>query len=151
MNTSQATIKDSIGTLLISSFFVFVAVMTLYDTTTYSDIDSKVFPRSSAIGLLVLSLLTIIWTLVKPVSDEGFGQGSWWRRIVLVLTMLIACVLMPQISFLPAGALAFAGGLVAAMHDQWSRKTLLVYWVVGAAIISAFYMIFINVLHVPLP
>ncbi len=149
--TQMISKKDSMGTLLIAAFFVFVAIMTIYDTTTYSDIDSKVFPRSSAIGLLVLSVATIIWTLLKPSRDEGFGHGSWWRRIMLILTMLLACILMPYLSFLPAGGVAFIGGLIAAMHDRWSMKTLVVYWLVGAAIVSAFYVIFKFALHVPLP
>lgn len=151
MTTTGVTKKDSMGTLLIAVFFVFVAIVTIYDTTTYTDIDSKVFPRSSAIGLLILSVATIIWTLLKPSEDEGFGHGSWWRRITLVLTMLLACILMPYLSFLPAGGIAFIGGLIAAMHDRWSVKTLILYWLVGAAIVCAFYAIFKFALHVPLP
>ena len=61
-NTTTAVTKnDSMGTLLIAAFFVFVAIVTIYDTTTYTDIDSKVFPRSSAIGLLILSVATIVF------------------------------------------------------------------------------------------
>ncbi len=143
--------KKDIGSLIVASFFIFVAVMTFYDTTQYSDLDSKVFPRACAIVLLIFSVLTIVWEFTKPSSSEGFGNGYWWRRIVLVVTMLIACVAMPYITFLPAGMIAFAGGLIAAMHDRWSRRTLLLYWGSGLVIIIAFYAIFHYVLHVPLP
>ncbi len=146
-NTNQ---KD-IGSLIVASFFIFVAVMTFYDTTQYSDLDSKVFPRACATVLLIFSVLTIVWEFMKPSRSEGFGNGYWWRRIVLVLAMLIACMAMPYITFLPAGMIAFAGGLVAAMHDRWSRRTLLLYWGSGLVIIIAFYAIFHYVLHVPLP
>jgi hypothetical protein len=143
--------QHNIGSLIIAIVFVFVAVLTLYDTTHYSDIDSKVFPRACAIVLLIFSVITVICELIKPSKVDGFGLGYWWRRVFLVTTMLMACLAMPYITFIPAGGIAFIGGLVAAMHDRWSARTLLLYWGSGAVIIVAFSSIFKYVLHVPLP
>lgn len=142
--------QKNIGSIVIALFFVFVAVITLYDTTQYSDTDSKVFPRACAIVLLIFSLLTVIWELIKPSKVDGFGEGHWWRRVFLVVTMLIACIAMPYITFVPAGGIAFVGGLIAAMHDRWSPRTFVVYWGSGLVIIVTFYSIFKYVLHVPL-
>lgn len=149
-NTSLVN-QENIGTLVIASIFILIAIITLYDTTHYSDMDSKVFPRACAIVLLIFSIITVIWELIKATEVDGFGVGSWWRRIVLIVTMLIACIVMPYITFLPAGAIAFAGGLIAAMHNAWSMRTLLLYWGSGLLIIVAFYAIFKYVLYVPLP
>ena len=143
--------QKNIGSLIIATVFIFVAVLTLYDTTHYSDMDSKVFPRACATVLSLFSIVTVIWELIKPSNVDGFGSGYWWRRILLVTTMLIACFAMPYITFMPAGGIAFIGGLVAAMHDRWSTRTLLLYWGSGAVIVVAFYSIFKYVLYVPLP
>jgi putative tricarboxylic transport membrane protein len=143
--------QKDLGSLLASTFFVLLGVIIIYDTTSYSDFDSKVFPRACAVVLIVFSILAIARDFFKQTSSEGFGRGSWWRRILLVVTMLIACFVMPYVSFLPAGAIAFVGGLIAAMHDQWSKRTLALYWGSGLIIIIAFYVIFRHVLHVPLP
>ena len=58
---------------------------------------------------------------------------------------------MPSVGLLPAGAIAFAGGLSAAMHDDWTVSTALIYWGAGAVIMCAFIAIFKLVLLVPLP
>ncbi len=65
--------------------------------------------------------------------------------------MLGCCLLMPVTGFLPASALAFAGGLVAAMHQRWSVRSIVLYWGAGAVTLAAFYALFRFALHVPLP
>ena len=89
--------------------------------------------------------------MIKPTAEEGFGHGIWWRRILLVLTMLISCLAMPYLGFLGASAIAFVGGLISAMHDKWTTKKLLLYWGSGALIMIGFYVLFKLVLQVPLP
>ena len=56
---------------------------------------------------------------------------------MLIATMLLACVAMPIVGFLPAGVIAFAGGLIAAMHDCWSISNVLIYWSSCAVIMVA--------------
>lgn len=150
-NNKPIVNQENFGSLIIATVFIFVAVITLYDTTHYSDIDSKVFPRACAIVLLIFSVVTVIGELIKPSKVDGFGSGYWWRRVFLVVTMLMACLAMPYVTFMPAAGIAFIGGLIAAMHNRWSPRTLLLYWGSGAVIIVAFYSIFKYVLHVPLP
>ena len=141
----------SIGSFIISAFFIIAGIVTIYDTMSYSDIDSKVFPRASAIVLIICAGASLIYGFIKPTAEEGFGHGSWWRRVLLVITMLISCIAMPFLGFLAASAIAFVGGLIAAMHDQWTTKKLLLYWGSGALIMIGFYVLFKMVLQVPLP
>ena len=101
--------------------------------------------------LLIFSYVTVIFELIKQSYVDGFGTGYWWRRIVLVTSMLVACLAKSYITVMPAGGNALIGGLVAAMHDRWSKRTLLLYWGSGAVIVVAFYTIFKYVLYVPLP
>lgn len=151
MSSPEARSQGQIGSLLTSAFFVFAGVVTLYDTTGYSDRDSQVFPQTVAIILIVTAGISFIHRFLKPSGEDGFGTGVWWRRCLLIVTMLAACFAMPYVGFLPAGAIAFAGGLIAAMHDAWSKSTAVLYWGAGAVIMVAFFALFKFVLLVPLP
>jgi len=150
MNNSQSN-QGNIGSFIITALFIIAGIVTLYDTLSYTDIDSKVFPRAAAIILIICATFSLIIELLKPTKSEGFGVGSWWRRIFLVVTMLLCCFAMPYIGFLFAGMIAFAGAMISAMHDQWTTKNLLVYWGSGLLIMVAFYSLFRFALHVPLP
>lgn len=151
MSTPHSKSQGQIGSLLTSAFFVLAGVVTLYDTTGYSDRDSQVFPQTVAIILILTAGISFIARFLRPSDEGGFGTGVWWRRCLLIVTMLLSCLAMPYVGFLPAGAIAFAGGLIAAMHDNWSKSTALLYWGAGAVIMVAFFALFKFVLLVPLP
>ncbi len=152
MTANTATGRYSaLGSLLVAALFVALGAITLYDTLSYSDVDSKVFPRAAAILLIIASLLSILLTLLKPVADEGFGDGSWWRRAMLVCAMLGACALMPAFGFITASTAAFVGALIAAMHDKWQLRSAIIYGFSGAIIVGGFYSLFRFGLSVPLP
>ena len=143
--------KGNLGSFIVSFFFLIAGIVTLYDTASYADIDSKVFPRAVAIALIIFATITIVRGLLAPSNEGGFEEGTWWRRILLVVTMLATCMASPYVGFLPAGAIAFAGGLIAGMHDQWSRRTIVAYWGSGAVMMISFYVLFRYGLLVPLP
>lgn len=143
--------RVNIGTLIVSALFVLAALVTLYDTTTYSDRDSQVFPQAVAIILLITAGLSIVMQFLKPSETDGFGTGSWWRRCLLIVTMFLTCIAMPIIGFLAAATIAFIGGLIAAMHDRWTTTNALLYAGSGIVVIAAFYSLFKYLLLVPLP
>lgn len=151
--TPPSAIKSGgqIGSLLASLFFICAGLITLYDTISYTDRDSQVFPQTVAIILVVTATVSFIARFLKPSDEGGFGTGIWWRRVLLIMTMFLMCFLIPKIGFLSAGVVAFSGGLIAAMHESWSAKTLILYSVSGAVVITAFYVLFKFVLYVPLP
>lgn len=150
-NKVEKDTGGQLGGLIVSAIFVIVGVVTLYDSLSYSDIDSKVFPRAAAIVLIVCSMLSIVGSLLRPVQEPGFGRGAWWRRILLVVSMLAACLAMPQLGFLPAGFIAFGGTLIASMHDRWTVQAAAVFVASSIVIMVGFYSLFRFVLHVPLP
>lgn len=151
MNLPNAKSQGQIGSLIVSALFVFVGVVTLYDTLSYTDRDSQVFPQTVAIILIVCASVSFIVRFMHPSEEGGFGRGVWWRRVLLIATMMLACLAMPAVGFLPAGAIAFIGGLIAAMHDRWTLKNSLIYWGAGGIIMVLFFTLFKFVLHVPLP
>lgn len=143
--------KKDIGTLLIAAVFVGLGLITLYDVTGYSDSDSIVFPTFVAYALIFCSILVIIYSWLKPNPENGFGSGDWWRRLLLVASMIAACLMMPYAGFLPATTVAFAGSLIAARHEGWDVRNGIVFALSGAMIMGAFYALFRFALGVPLP
>ena len=143
--------KTRFGSIIVCAFFVLVGLITLYDTTSYTDIDSKIFPQTVAIILILCASIALAKNIFGSSADEGFGRGTWWRRIVLVASMLLACLVMPAVGFLAASGIAFAGGLVSAMHHRWTTRNSILYTLIGIAVMCLFYSLFRFVLLVPLP
>ncbi|MEN0041504.1 MAG: tripartite tricarboxylate transporter TctB family protein [Pseudomonadota bacterium] len=143
--------SGKLGTLIASAFFIFAGVVTLWDTQSYTDRDSQVFPQTVAIVLIICATCALVMTLLKGDESQGFSTGVWWRRVLLVMSLLVACFAMPYVGFLAAGVLAFVGGLIAAMHDRWTAKAALIYGLSELAVMTAFYTVFRYVLLVPLP
>tara|TARA_R110002020_G_scaffold145996_4_gene320426 strand:- start:6586 stop:7044 length:459 start_codon:yes stop_codon:yes gene_type:complete len=150
-DTASKSAPKDIGTLLISCLFIGLGLVALYDVTTYSDTDSVVFPTTVAYALIGTSAMVLIVSWLRPNPDNGFGGGDWWRRILLVASMIVCCLVMPLAGFLPATAIAFAGGLIAARHEGWDAKSAVVFALSGIFIMGAFYALFRFPLGVPLP
>jgi len=143
--------QGQLGSLVVSALFAIAGAVTFYDTLSYTDRDSQVFPQTVAVILIVCSVVSFLMGLLKPDNDGGFKRGSWVRRILLIATMFACCIAMPIVGFLPAAAIAFVGGLLAAMHDRWTLRKVVIYGVSGVVIMGGFYALFKLVLNVPLP
>lgn len=138
--------------MVTAAFFILLGAVLYYDTTTMLDRDSYVFPRAVIAAMVGLSLAVIIMNLVRPEAEtEGPERGSGMRRAGLVAAMAAATALMPVLGFVVSGLIAFMIIMVLAMYDPWTRFRLIVYPVVGLAIVIGFYVLFKEVLYVPLP
>jgi hypothetical protein len=89
-DSSSNPARKDVGTLIVAGLFVALGLITLNDVTGYSDTDSIVFPSFVAYALIFMSVLVIIYSWLKPNPDNGFGQGNWWRRLLLVASMIAA-------------------------------------------------------------
>lgn len=145
--------RTDIATPIFAALFIAVGALVLWDTTTYADADSYVFPRTVAIIMIGLCILLVLrWLLFGRRADlEEQPSGSFVRRVVLVLAMIGAALAMPYIGFLISGFLAFGIIMLAAMYDPWTPFRLVVYPLAGLAIVLGFYLLFSYTLQVPLP
>lgn len=141
-----------VGGMVMAALFIVLGAVLYYDTTTMLDPDSYVFPRAIIAVMVGLSLAVIIVNLVRPEAGAGAHErGSVVRRVGLVAAMLGATALMPILGFVLSGLIAFMIIMVFAMYDPWTRFRLIVYPVVGVAIVAGFYILFKQLLYVPLP
>lgn len=141
------------ATPFMAAAFAILAALVLWDTTSYTDADSFVFPRTIAIVLMVLSIsLALQWLFgFGKTNGQAISGASNVRRIALAAAMLGGALAMPYLGFLLAGLIAFAVILVTAMHDPWTPYRLVVYPLAGAVIVGGFYLLFSRALQVPLP
>ena len=87
--------------------------------------------------MIVFASMTLVMTFLRGGDGGGFGEGIWWRRGLLIISLFAACFLMPIVGFLVAGTVAFAGGMIASMHDNWTPKTAILYSLSGLAVMNA--------------
>ncbi|MGX1096175.1 tripartite tricarboxylate transporter TctB family protein [Amorphus sp. MBR-141] len=146
----QTNARD-IGGMAAAAVFIVVGAIALYDTTTYADIDSAVFPRAVSIGLVLSSLGYLIYALLPGPRTLREKGGSTPRRVALVAVMLLSVIAMPWIGFLASGIIAFLCLIVVAMHDPWTPRNMLLYPVIGIVIVGGFFALFRYGLQVPLP
>jgi putative tricarboxylic transport membrane protein len=139
--------------MVAAAAFILLAALALWDTTTMTDSDSYVFPRTVAIAMIAFCLLYVVWQLIRPGAADGEAGsgGSTPRRVGLITAMLGSTVLMPWLGFVISGLGAFGAITMVAMYDRWTQRRVLVYPLVGLAIVVGFYALFARLLLVPLP
>ena len=141
-----------LGGTIIAAAFVLLGAVCWWDTTDMSDPDSFVFPRTVIALMIAFSLLLILRNLIRGGGQHHRStEGSWPRRVGLVVAMLLGALAMPLVGFLPAGAAVFLALLGLAMYDPWTPHRRVVFPLVGLAIVAGFYVLFSEVLLVPLP
>lgn len=150
MQTEQTDRLDSRG-VAAAAIFVLAGAVALWDTTGYSDVDSAVFPRTVAIGLIVFSVSYIVYAFIRRGRRVQPSGGSSARRVALVAVMLGAVAAMPWIGFILSGLAAFLCLTLAAMYDPWTRGRMVLYPLVGAVIVIGFFALFRYGFLVPLP
>ena len=143
------------GGMIISAILIVVGAAAIWDTTTMSDPDSFVFPRAVAIAMMLLSAIYIIRQLIRPGvgenSEAGTMGGSAYRRVGLVIAMIGSALVMPWVGFLVSGLFTFCSIMLLAMFDEWTTKRKIAYPLIGIVIVAGFYLLFAELLSVPLP
>ena len=143
--------KDT-GGAVISAVMIGIACLGIWDSLSYMDADSAVFPRTFAGVLIAASLAYIVmWLLGRAKAGAAPEGGSSARRMLLVAVMLGGTIAMPVVGFIGSALPVFAALTLIAMYDPWTRFRILVYPLIGTAIVLGFFYLFREVLLVPLP
>jgi hypothetical protein len=154
-DTVETQEKKDLSGMVVAAILIFVAVVAIWDTTDMTDSDSFIFPRAIAVSMISFCILFIVQQMISPSigkNDEaGVQGGSTPRRIGLVSVMVISSLLMPWLGFLISGVLAFSSIMMLAMFDEWTLSRRLIFSLSGIAIVVGFYIVFAQLLLVPLP
>ena len=100
--------QRDIGGMAVAAVMIVIGLVFLWDTTNLVDSDSVVFPRTVIFGMILFSIMFIVWNFLRPsgADTEGVQGGSTPRRIGLVAAMLGCAFLMPYTGFLLSGLAA---------------------------------------------
>jgi hypothetical protein len=143
--------KDT-GGAVVAAILIGIGCLVIWDTLEYVDSDSAVFPRTFAGVMIAASLVYVLmWLLGRGEQRPEPEAGSARRRVLLVVIMLAGALTMPWIGFIPAALPVFGALLLVAMYDPWTPYRMVVYPLIGTAIVLGFYFLFSQALQVPLP
>ena len=152
IEANRDTATSDTGGAVVSAVLIAVACLVIWDTLSYSDPDSAVFPRTFAGVMIAASAAYIVaWLLGRTKAGQAPETGSTPRRVLLVAVMLAGTLAMPWIGFIAASLPVFGALTLIAMYDPWTRFRVLVYPLIGIAVVMGFYILFQHVLQVPLP
>ncbi|MGF1594035.1 MAG: tripartite tricarboxylate transporter TctB family protein [Kiloniellaceae bacterium] len=150
--TSKAPPSRDLPGSVIAAAFICLGAVGWWDTLRMVDADSFVFPRTVIVLMIAFSLLLILRNLLRGGGRHHLPtEGSWPRRLGLVAVLLAGALAMPLVGFLPSGIVVFLAIMALAMYDPWTGIRRLVFPLVGIAIVVGFYVLFSEVLRVPLP
>lgn len=112
----------------------------------------KVFVDYVLIVISVLSVLIVAKGLVKPERARFFESVVERNNIIAGLVILVLYLLfMPRIGFLPASYIFFLVLSLYLTDDRLAWKRIIQAAVLSAIVVTGFYLVFKNVLGVPLP
>lgn len=148
----QTEARKDTGGAIVSAVLIGIGCLVIWDSMSYMDKDSAVFPRTFAGVLIATSMVYIVmWLLGRAMAGAAAEPGSGLRRMLLVAVMLGGTMAMPVIGFIGAALPVFAALTLIAMYDPWTKFRVLVYPLIGTAIVLGFFYLFREVLLVPLP
>lgn len=133
-----------------SAIFIVAGALALYYSREFSALGA-VFPRAIAVAMIVLCAVYIAVSLLRPKAPPAQAPGSAWRRVALVVVMVLWSVMLDKIGFLTTSVTAFAALLVVANYDRWTPRMAVIYAAVAAVVLGGLYAIFRFGLQVPLP
>ena len=147
-NSTARDIRGTLGAIV----FIIVGVVAWWQIHDAPSDQAAVFPLTVISLMVVFSVLLILRNLLGYGAPEGAAaSGSVWRRVALVVAMILATVVMPYIGFVISALAAYIAIMAIAMYERWTGPRLLLYPAAGVVVVLGFYFIFQTVFQVPLP
>lgn len=140
----------AVGLLASSGWVVFTATR-LPESGGYTAVGPRFFPMVVGIGLLVLSLVFLVQTTVRPDRDlaekvAGEAQAThWWTVILLVLGLAVYILALDTAGYAVATTVLFPGMTWLFGSRQIGRNV-----VIGLVLGVGIYLTFTNFLGVRL-
>ncbi|MFV0513808.1 MAG: tripartite tricarboxylate transporter permease [Jhaorihella sp.] len=143
---TRAIVRDLAGIGAMAA----VGAVAVWQCTTLNP-EAAVFPRTIALGMLVLCAMAALETLLTRRVVEDRSSGSSIRRLAVPAAMGIGVALVPLLGFALSGIIMAAGLMLAAEHDRRSARSWILLALGVALVILGFTFGFRNLLSVPLP
>ncbi|MGJ3265116.1 MAG: tripartite tricarboxylate transporter TctB family protein [Salinarimonas sp.] len=143
--------RGDLGTIVLCVLFVALGGWMISGSFAMSPLGA-VFPRVIA-GIMIASALAIL--ALRAVGRTGptpaVETGSTPRRLLLCAVLVAWAVLMPRLGFFTTSIAGFLAVLAIAEYDRWTAKRTAAYVAAALALVGGFYLLFVEVLLVPVP
>lgn len=153
--------KKTNRTYIMGAVFIIFGVWVLWQTTMIperlvsNEPGPKLFPFISAVGMIVMSVLSIIFDGKKEAEENKNGaapylDGAGWKRMFVIIgECLLFCISMNWIGF---WITSMAGMMLFIMTLRAGKKINLVFAVaLSVGLGSLCYFGFTRGFHIPLP
>ncbi|GGK37959.1 tripartite tricarboxylate transporter TctB family protein [Salinarimonas ramus] len=149
--TPGARSRGDLGTIVLCVLFVALGIWMLAGSMAMSPLGA-VFPRVIA-GVMIASALAILAlrALGRASPPAAVETGSTPRRLLLCLALVAWAGLMPRLGFFTTSIVGFLAVLAIAEYDRWTPKRTAAYVAAALAMVGGFYLLFVEVLLVPVP
>ena len=143
--------RGDAGTIVLCVLFVALGIWMIAGSFGMSPLGA-VFPRVIA-GIMIASALGILGlrALGRVGPQAEVETGSTPRRLLLALALVAWAVLMPRLGFFTTSLAGFLAVLAIAEYDRWTARRTAAYVAAALALIGGFYLLFVQVLLVPVP
>lgn len=147
---ASAGSEDRLSTFVSLVIFGVIAVVALVQSNSLNE-EGAVFPRTIALGMLVVIGIALVRTLLKANAASEPKAGSTMRRIILPVVMLGSVALVPMLGFGLAGVVMSVSLIAVAQHGRLPAGLMGI--LVGSVIVLTllFTYSFRELLSVPLP
>lgn len=143
--------RGDLGTIVLCVLFVALGIWMIAGSVGMSPLGA-VFPRVIA-GIMIASALGILGlrALGRVGPQAAVETGSVPRRLLLALVLVAWAALLPRLGFFATSLAGFLAVLAIAEYDRWTAKRTAAYVAAALALIGGFYLLFVEVLLVPVP
>ena len=112
----------------------------------------RVFVDYSIIFIGLFGAIMLIKGIVKPERLHFFESAVERNNILTGLGMLLLyLIFMPKIGFLPASYAMYAAFNWYLSDERFGTKSIVISLLLSFIVVTGFYLLFHNVLQVPLP
>ena len=138
---------------LVSLILIFVGAAMIYLTKDFpydglKDVGGGFFPKVVGGLMILLSILVIIDTAVKPASEVtiDFKDPGLQKLLIMCVILFLYCFIIRLTGFMIATALMVAGCIVLLGERNWKKIAA-----VDTGILVFIYIVFELLLHTQLP
>ncbi|WP_461209833.1 tripartite tricarboxylate transporter TctB family protein [Desulfocurvus sp. DL9XJH121] len=137
--------------LLVGSGSLILAAIAYFVTRDLSRLGG-VFVNFTLWAMVILGVLEVLKGFIKPERITFFESKGERDNIIIGLCILGGyLVLLPLVGFLPSSLLAFVVMNLYLSDVKLSQKEIFKSVALAVVIVAAFYLVFSQVLEVPLP
>lgn len=154
-STGEAYMKKLNKTYITGALCILFAIWIIFETGSISDKlvsnepGPRFFPYISAVGIIICSLLSIIFDGKKDMHKPYLTKDGWKRLFVIFAELILMTIGMKYIGFLISGIIMMIIIVFTLKGERKINKTFAIIF--SIVLVAALYFGFVKGFSIPLP